>query len=100
MCVCEKDTETWKDYYPLGIKNIRYNKIINYHYEGHDGTGGYTCDYEPITAKEQVYLRVNYPYLYETNNGEYMKRLYHCPLCGRPFPPQTLWEKLEKKTGI
>lgn len=97
MCICEKDTKTWKDFYPLGYKkHIHYNKIINYHYEAHDGAGGYTCDYQTIDADEPMYLRVNYPCLYETNRGSYMKRLYHCPLCGRYFPPQSQWEKMEE----
>ena len=56
MCICEKDT----DFYPLGYKkHIHYNKIIDYHYEGHDGIGGYTCNYQTIDADEPIYLRIS-----------------------------------------
>ena len=98
-CICMKDTPNNGPYYPLGIKKfISYNKIFNYHYEGHDGCGGYTCDYTPTKEYSEIYLRINYPVLYETNfNGEYMKRLFHCPLCGRYFPPISLWEKEQEK---
>lgn len=97
-CVCEKNTPRNGPYYPLGIKKcIKYDKIVNYHYEGHDGHGGYTCDYIPVETEAEVYLRVDYPILYETNGGGYNKRLFHCPLCGRYFPPVSQWEEEQEK---
>lgn len=97
-CICEKDTSNNGPYYPLNIKkHIKYNKMVNYHYEGHDGYGGYTCNWVPIETDAEIYLRVAYPLLYETDGNEYCKRLFHCPLCGRYFPPINQWEREQEK---
>lgn len=96
-CICEKDTPANGPYYPLNIiKHIKYDRIVNYHYEGYDGCGGYTNDYETVETDSPIYLRVDYPRLYETNGGAYNKRLFHCPLCGRYFPPTSKWEEWEE----
>ena len=97
-CICMNDTPINGPYYPLNIKkHIKYDKIINYHYEGHEGYGGYTCNYLPVETDAEIFLRVNYPILYETDGNEYMKRIFHCPLCNRYFPPQSIWEKEQEK---
>ena len=95
-CVCEKDTE--QKFYPLNRKKtVTYTKWYNYHYKSGEieGTGGYTMDSKKVTKTIDLYLRVNYPYAWETDAScAYHKRIFHCPLCGRLFPPQTPYEKM------
>lgn len=115
-CICMKNTPENCNR-PIGIeKDVEYNSITNYHYEGHRDEedtrgprgGGYTCSYERVNKHINVYLRVRYPYLWETDvkydGSEYLKRLFHCPLCGRLFPPQTWFElqdyAVEKGIGM
>lgn len=99
-CVCMNDISL----YPLNIKkHIKYNKLVNYHYKWNSNYcgGGYTCDYMPVEEDAKMYLRINYPLLFETNGGDYSKRLFHCPFCGRYFPPVSPYEKeLEKREAI
>ena len=91
MCICEKDNKQGS-YYFIGKRDSITYENLYYQYSENGGPNSSKI----VTEKNvNLYLRVNYPYLWETNNGYYQKRLFHCPLCGRFFPPQSIMEKIE-----
>lgn len=78
-CICEKDGF----HYFEKRDSITYNDL----YYMYSENGGPNMSKIVTEKNVDLYLRVNYPYLWETNpSGRYQKRLYNCPLCGRSFP--------------
>lgn len=83
-CICERD----------GFHYFEKRDSITYRdlYYLYSENGGPNASKVVTEKNVDLYLRVSYPYLWETtasdyiSSGSYMKRLYNCPLCGRSFP--------------
>lgn len=88
-CICERNNPP-QVYYPLNQqKTVTYTDL----YWLYSENGGPNIS-KKVTELIDLYLRVSYPQLWETNkSGSYHKRIFHCPLCNRFFPPINKYEK-------